>query len=191
MRYVAFLRAINVGGHTVRMEVLRSLFAAIGARDVQTFIASGNVIFEAPSEEDSARLEAKIESMLETALKFRVTTFLRTLPELARVSQFAAFPEEDMAAAAGFYVGFLKSPPPKPARDAAASASTASHRFRVQGRELYWLRVNRDEEFAGPKTENVLGPTTVRSITTVRKIAIKYGADAGAAAGKKKSDSRK
>ncbi len=43
--YVAFLRAINVGGHNVKMEVLRALFEAQGYADVATFIASGNVIF--------------------------------------------------------------------------------------------------------------------------------------------------
>src|SRR5437879_835066 len=44
-RYIAFLRAINVGGHTVKMDVLRRLFEDAGLFDVETFIASGNVIF--------------------------------------------------------------------------------------------------------------------------------------------------
>ena len=46
-RYVAFLRAINVGGHTVRMDALRRLFETWGGVNVETFISSGNVVFEA------------------------------------------------------------------------------------------------------------------------------------------------
>ena len=39
-KYVAFLRAVNVGGHTVKMDYLRSLFEALGFSNVETFIAS-------------------------------------------------------------------------------------------------------------------------------------------------------
>ncbi|HXW01123.1 MAG TPA: DUF1697 domain-containing protein, partial [Anaerolineae bacterium] len=46
-KYIAFLRAINVGGHTVKMDYLRRLFEEMGFSKVETFIASGNVIFEA------------------------------------------------------------------------------------------------------------------------------------------------
>ena len=48
-RYVAFLRAINVGGHIVKMDQLRKLFTQLGLTDVETFIASGNVLFTSPS----------------------------------------------------------------------------------------------------------------------------------------------
>ena len=48
-RYIAFLRALNVGGHTVKMDHLRSLFEALGFGGVESFIASGNIIFDTPS----------------------------------------------------------------------------------------------------------------------------------------------
>jgi uncharacterized protein (DUF1697 family) len=46
-RLIAFLRAINVGGHVVKMEALRRIFESLDFADVETFIASGNVIFSA------------------------------------------------------------------------------------------------------------------------------------------------
>jgi uncharacterized protein (DUF1697 family) len=141
MRYVAFLRAINVGGHTVRMEELRRLFESMGAVNVQSFIASGNVIFDSDVTSE-ADLERRIEAGLEKALKFPVTTFLRTLPEVAAAAGCPAFPAEEVAAAPASYVGFLKSPPPKAVCAAVAAASTATHRFKVQGREMYWLRLD-------------------------------------------------
>ena len=45
-RHIAFLRAINVSGHNVKMDHLRQLFESLGFSNVETFIASGNVIFE-------------------------------------------------------------------------------------------------------------------------------------------------
>ena len=47
-RFVALLRAINVGGHVVKMEALRKHFTRLGFANVETFIASGNVLFDAP-----------------------------------------------------------------------------------------------------------------------------------------------
>ena len=50
----AFLRAINVGGHVVKMDQLRDFFIALRLIDVENFIASGNVIFESKSKNPEA-----------------------------------------------------------------------------------------------------------------------------------------
>ena len=55
IRYVAFLRAINVGGHIVKMDALKKSFVRLGFDDVDTFIASGNVLFSSRSK-DPAKL---------------------------------------------------------------------------------------------------------------------------------------
>lgn len=186
VRYVAFLRAINVGGHTVRMEDVRRLFESMGAANVQTFIASGNVIFDSTVNRE-ADLERHIEAGLEKALKFPVATFLRTLPEVAAAARAPAFSEAEIAAAHALYVGFLKTAPANAARAAVSAAGTATHRFKVDGREIYWLRLNLEEEYVAPKLDKAIGQTTFRNITTVRKIAAKY---TEAPVEKKKSPSR-
>ena len=96
-RHIAFLRAINVGGHTVKMDRLRDLFAGMGFANVETFIASGNVIFDAPAP-GTAALERKIETGLLTALGYRVDTFIRTPAELAAVAAKRPFGDADHAA---------------------------------------------------------------------------------------------
>jgi uncharacterized protein (DUF1697 family) len=64
---IAFLRAINVGGHTVTMETLRAQFLALGFADVETFIASGNVIYTAPGKPTAALGDLKaFESEFDT-----------------------------------------------------------------------------------------------------------------------------
>ena len=58
MRYIAFLRAINVGGNNiVKLGRLRKFFEGEGFINVETFIGSGNVIF------DGAELRALARTM--------------------------------------------------------------------------------------------------------------------------------
>ena len=107
-RYVAFLRAINVGGRVVKMERLRQLFEELGFAKVETFIASGNVIFESRSQSAPA-LQKKIESYLHKFLGYEVATFLRTDAELAKIAVYRAFPlKREGAGLRGFPVGKTK-----------------------------------------------------------------------------------
>src|SRR5512142_285308 len=105
-RFVAFLRAINVGGHTVRMEELRRLFEGLGLKGVETFIASGNVFFEAPPE-DAGYLERLIERRLQEALGYSVATFIRSAPQLAALTAYRPFPQPALEAATAHNVAFL------------------------------------------------------------------------------------
>ena len=75
-RCIAFLRAVNVGGRTVKMAALREAFEALGFSGVETFLASGNVIFETRAR-DLAALERKIETHLNTAFGFEIHSFIR------------------------------------------------------------------------------------------------------------------
>ncbi len=89
-RYVAFLRAINVGGHTVKMDYLRQVFESFGLSGVETFIASGNVVFEAPTA-DARALDEQIGQGLREALGYDVATFCgrrRNWPPLPVTSPF-------------------------------------------------------------------------------------------------------
>src|SRR5262245_44271541 len=106
-RYVAFLRAINVGGHIVKMDHLRTLFEALRFKRVETFIASGNVIFESPGE--AAALEDRIERHLRKALGYDVDTFLRSSDELCAVAAYEPFDAASASKAHAVHVTFLKS----------------------------------------------------------------------------------
>jgi uncharacterized protein (DUF1697 family) len=62
---VALLRGINVGGKTlIKMAELKACVEALGLEDVSTYIASGNILFEA-GRRDAAELEAAIERAIE------------------------------------------------------------------------------------------------------------------------------
>jgi uncharacterized protein (DUF1697 family) len=173
-RYVAFLRAINVGGRTVKMDHLRELFSALKLRNVETFIASGNVLFDAPAS-DVGALEAKIEKHLEKALGYDVPTFLRTPEELRALAEHDAFPDSTGKEHAR-YVGFLKAKPPAAALASLAALGDPQHLFQVIDREVHWLaRVSMaDSKISNISFDKALKmPVTFRNITTIRKLAAK------------------
>jgi uncharacterized protein (DUF1697 family) len=177
-RYIAFLRAINVGGHTVTMDKLRSLFEALGFANVQTFIASGNVIFDSPSRQPDD-LERKIERHLKAALGYEVATFLRTPAELSEVAKCAPFGEGVPQAGHTLYVSFLKTSVDDAATLRVYALQTDVDRLHISGRELYWLRQggSADSKLTGASLERALrAPATARNITTVRKLAAKCAA---------------
>ncbi len=90
MYYIAFLRAINVGGHTVTMETLRGLFSDLGFENVRSYIQTGNVFFESP-ELDREKLSKKIQDHLRNNLGYEVGTIISTLPELEEILQADPF----------------------------------------------------------------------------------------------------
>ena len=176
-KYVAFLRAINVGGHIVKMDHLRSLFESLGLSNVETFIASGNVIFDLRTK-NAELLERKIGKHLKEMLGYEVVTFIRTMEEVAAVASYKPFPDAELTAEGNIiYVGFAAAEPDKQARAKLMSLSNKVNDFHFQGRELYWLRRTKagESEYAGSLFEKRLGqPMTFRNATTVRKVAAKY-----------------
>src|SRR5271167_1111568 len=104
-KYVAFLKAINVGGHVVKMDELRELFSDLKFSNVETFIASGNVIFETKSAADQ-KLEQKIEKHLEAALGYAVGTFVRSIEEIRAVSEYQPFSKKGLV----LNVAFIRQP---------------------------------------------------------------------------------
>lgn len=173
-RYIAFLRAINVGGHVVKMDRLRAVFEALRFGQVETFIASGNVLFHS-RESDTAALERQIESRLARELGYEVTTFLRTPAELTDVVARLPFVDRDMHGCT-LSVAFLKESPSAASAERVRLLRTESDDLLVRDRELYWLCRGRTSDSKVWRTplEKVIGmPATVRNITTVRTLAAK------------------
>jgi uncharacterized protein (DUF1697 family) len=176
-RYIAFLRAVNVGGrNTVRMDFLRRLFESLGFSNVETFIASGNVVFDA-KQKNAQALGRVIEDRLREALGFEVATFVRTCAELAAVAGHEPFSRADIEGAAALNITFLADAPDDEASRKLMALRTDVDDFRVNGREVYWLCRKRqsDSKISNAAIEKALGQkATMRGANTVRKMAAKY-----------------
>jgi uncharacterized protein (DUF1697 family) len=175
-RFIAFLRAINVGGHNVTMSELRGAFETLGLKEVETFIASGNVIFVSRAK-DTRALQQKIENQLLRSLGYEVKTFLRTVPEVAAIARYKPFGELQLSSAAALNVAFLADPLDAEAEKSVISFKTEVDDFHARGREVYWLCKMRqsDSKFSNARFEKLLQTrATWRNINTVVRLAAKY-----------------
>ncbi len=92
--YIALLRGINVGGHKkVPMAELREVLTTSGLENVQTYIQSGNVIFQS-SEENKVKLEAIINKAINAHFGFNVPVLVRSKEEIKAILDDCPFPEE-------------------------------------------------------------------------------------------------
>lgn len=174
-QYVAFLRAVNVGGRIVKMTELKKIFETTGMADVSTFIASGNVIFRANAR-SRERLQQQLERALQQSLGYTVTTMVRATGEVAAAA--AAVPyTPDLLAQGALYVGFMRKAPEATAVAKTEALSTPVDTLIVRGTDLYWLaRKNISEStITGAAIEKALRtPVTLRNINTVRRLAARY-----------------
>ncbi len=173
-RYIALLRGINVGGHRVAMADLRGHFGVLGLRDVETFIASGNVIFSTPKPADPIKLERKIEQHLLTCLGYAVPTFIRTPEELREASLQRPFAASDMDHTGHtVHVAFLRTSASAAFTREMKARKTAKDEFAVKGRELYWLIRGKtmDSLVTWQKVEKALNiDVTMRSLVSLKKL---------------------
>lgn len=165
--YLAFLRAINVGGRTVKMSELKRQLEDLGYEDVQTFIASGNLILSSPK--SASALEKQLESDLQKTLGYRVDTFVRTDKELKALAELHPFGKKE----GRVHIAFLKSAPPAAFM---RKLEEFEDEFAVEGKELFWLCPGpmQDSKFSGATLEKLLGgPATMRNRNTIDRMAKK------------------
>jgi uncharacterized protein (DUF1697 family) len=171
--YVALLRAINLGPRNqIKMADLRAMFAVLGYGDVQTYIQSGNVVFQA--EEDEQSLRQRIEQQIEATFGFPVTVALRASDEMALISAQSPYPPDALAEDESLYVALLTETPSPEGADRLLASETAPDEFRLIGREVYLLyrRSMRDTKLTNTLLEKKLGvAATTRNWRTITTLA--------------------
>jgi uncharacterized protein (DUF1697 family) len=175
-RYAAFLRAVNVGGRIVKMEALRTLLTGTGLSNVQTFIASGNVVFDSP-QRSVGKLEQAMEKTFADALGFSVTTFVRTLPELAALAEHPRLSGSGAEKDTAVFVAFVREKPGRDVTRKLVALNTDVDEFEVHGNHVLCTVRGRflESQLSGPLLERTLGvPATVRNATTVRRMVQKF-----------------
>lgn len=170
-RYVAFLRAVNVGRRTVSMERATQALRELGLQDVRSYINSGNLLFSASGR--SAALQAAIRTALEDVFGFEITTFVRTAPQVRDLATAKPF---GVIAPGHTHFALLTLTRLTPGERAAVEALSNDHdTVRAIGRDVHWLIRSRSTETTlGPRVwRDALpdNPTTARNITMLSKLA--------------------
>ena len=163
-RYAAFIRALNVGGTSVvKMADLKRQFEKLGFTNVQTVLASGNVLFDAKG---SAAAAAKAIGAI------GYTACVRAAAEVRRIAEYDPFGGKDPEQ---LYVAFLEK---NPSADAVKRLlASGPDQFHVDGTEAYWLRPRDASQLpSGNIFEKILGvKSTMRGVKTIRRIAAIFG----------------
>ena len=172
-RHVAFQRAINVGGHgVVKMSDLARRLTALGLADVTTFIASGNVIFEAKGK--PLEIAQRIEADLLEWLGYPVATMVRTWDELEALVASNPFKGVTRQPDAKLYVAFLWEPPTRKPKLPRVSEGSGLRLFRIAGREAFLVAERLPNgKFGVPNLplEKELGvPATTRNWNTILRL---------------------
>lgn len=171
-RYIAFLSGIAVGTTTASMENVRRLFTKLGFSKVETYLHTGNVIFETAPVGVIPPLEAQIARYLQKSLAGEVEVFIRTPEELEEIIEYEAYPGEETSG--NLFVVLLHEPVSDRLQRQLRFARTEADEFRAHGREIYWLR-RPGQAGAPPSIAETLGmPATVRAYGALKRLAAKY-----------------
>jgi uncharacterized protein (DUF1697 family) len=176
VHFVAFLRGINVGGHTAKKETLQQAFKELGFLNVDTYKQSGNVVFDTPNTDEVA-LAVEIEEKLKTTLGFNVPVFLRTIPELNTIIKADRFKGQN-AEGTSFLVTFLKSPVSTlPLELPATIPKSSAQVISMHDREVFSVTHGGGEGAQpNPYIEKTLKTkTTTRNLNIIQEIMVKYG----------------
>ena len=134
---ISMLRGVNVGGHNkIQMDALRDLYESLKLSGPQTYVQSGNVVFEA-EDRNLAPLAAHIEQAIEGTFGFRVSVILRTSAELRDAAAKNPFAARSGIEPSKLAVTFLATHPSAEARSRLLAIEAAPEELYIDGRELY------------------------------------------------------
>jgi uncharacterized protein (DUF1697 family) len=176
--YIALLRGINVGGkNKIKMSDLREALGTMGLARVQTYIQSGNILFE--SNEDEATLRQRIEQMIDEVFGLSINIIIRTSVELKKIVESCPYTDEQIAKAeassegGSLYVALLMEEPKAESLDKLKTFDVKDDQYRIDGRDIFLLfhQSIRNSKLAN-QIEKLGVPVTVRNWNTINKLLV-------------------
>ena len=132
--HISMLRGINVGGkNRIKMEELRELYETLGFENVQTYVQSGNVIFES-TDADITKIANRIEKKIKGVTGLDIPVFIRTRSEFQGLVKNTPFAGKDTTK---LHVTFLSEVPQYLPVDEINAAKARNEEFSISGREIY------------------------------------------------------
>ncbi|OME88089.1 cytoplasmic protein [Paenibacillus sp. FSL A5-0031] len=167
--YFALLRGINVGGNNmIKMAELKRMFEELGFARVQTYINSGNVIFE--SNENANNLEEKIEKQISEVFGFNIAVILRTADELVSIIDKSPFNAAELTEGQSIHLTLLKEAPTQEHINNLPDVDVGNDEYYISGKEIYVLYRNSILDSKLPKKFQSLMPATARNWKTIMKL---------------------
>jgi uncharacterized protein (DUF1697 family) len=174
--YIAFLRAINVGGRFIKMADLRAGLSRNGFGDVESQIQSGNLRFTS-SLRSAAKVELAVEAALQDVCGFIVRTIVRTPSQLGELTSYGVDLEPPREGDLRRYVTFLKNDPDDAFVATMNGWGINGEWAHVRGREVYlWFaHPSHEAKLSNARIERGGVVATTRDWKVVSTLAQKWG----------------
>lgn len=173
-RYISILRGINVGGkRIISMSDLKQLYAGAGFCNLKTYIQSGNILFDSPSDATDLELATQIEKLIFEAYQFEVPVIIRTITALQEALSENPFYQPQETNIEQLHLTFLKHYPTPEALITMENIDFAPDRFKISGNNVYVYCLNNysDSKLSNQFFEKKLKvPATTRNWKTVVKL---------------------
>jgi len=168
--HVALLRGINVSGHNmIKMAELRKALEAMGLRRVQTYIQSGNVVFEADA--GAQELEEQIHQQIQEGFGLTVSVMVRTAEEFAGIMANCPYAFEALTEGQSLHVSMLSELPAEAQLQRLPAWESAVDEYTIVGREIYQLyRRSILDSKLGAHLNKIQIPATARNWKTMLKL---------------------
>lgn len=164
MKFIAILRGINVGGRRrVRMEDLRRFMEEAGFAEVETYIQSGNIVFEDPKSRSEAEIATAIEKLISDHYYFEVPVIVWSAKELQ-----AAITENPYARdykVDRLHLTFLKEEPSLEALDDIEVYDFPPDLYMISGRKVF---IYCDGKYSDSKLTNKFFEDKLKVAATTR-----------------------
>ncbi|PEZ04131.1 cytoplasmic protein [Bacillus sp. AFS018417] len=169
--YIALLRGINVSGHNkVKMVELRHMLETMGLSRVQTYIQTGNILFE--SAEDTASLRFRIEDEIRKTFGISITVVLRTSTEFEAIIEHCPYTDVALGKGESVHVSILTEEPQQKVVELLLGSERDNDEYYIHGREIYFLFRQSILDSKLAKNLQKLGNTaTTRNWNTINKLA--------------------
>jgi uncharacterized protein (DUF1697 family) len=175
VRFIVFLRAINVGGHNVTSAKLQEALTSLEYRKVSVYKQSGNVILEA-DEANPTEIKRKVENTLCKKLGYEVAAFVRTIPQLKAIINLQPFNCYEKEGAS-FLVTFLAQAPMElPFKLPITIPKSTAQIISIKGNEVFSVTHGGGEGgLPNPFLESKLKlKATTRNMNTIVEIVDKF-----------------
>jgi uncharacterized protein (DUF1697 family) len=108
--YISMLRGVNVGGKTMHMTDLRGLYESLDLKNVETYVQSGNVVFDT-AVQDIPRWVGLLEGQIRLKFGYSVSIIIRETGDFQRVITTNPFLQGRSEDPLKLHVTFLQQPP--------------------------------------------------------------------------------
>ena len=137
-KYISILRGINVGtGRKVPMADLKKLCESLGLKNMQTYIQSGNLVFELPQPEPISALETRLQKVFSETFGFEIPVLIRTAEEWAESITQNPFLKEENVDIESLHLTCLKEMPSPELLEKIKTFQYLPDRYEIVGRDVF------------------------------------------------------